>query len=56
LSKQEFADLLIKDLPSNAFRESQLTWVYGKVDDSWILMVQNKNKSLFQNGKVYGSR
>jgi hypothetical protein len=33
LSKQEFADLLSKDLPPSAFREPQSTWVYGKVYD-----------------------
>jgi hypothetical protein len=40
--------MLIKDLIFSAFREPQLTWVYGKVCDLWILRVQNKVKIYFR--------
>jgi hypothetical protein len=48
LSKQEFTDLLTKDFSSSAFKEPQLTWVYDKVYDLWILKVQNKIRIYFR--------
>jgi hypothetical protein len=47
--------MVAKDLSPSAFKEPQLTWVYGNVNDSWILRVQNKYKFLFQNEKIYDS-
>jgi hypothetical protein len=48
MSKQKFADLLTKDLSPNVFREPQSTWVYGEVDDLWILRAQNKIRIYFR--------
>jgi hypothetical protein len=47
-ANKNFTDLLTKDLSPSAFREPQLTWVYGEVDNSWILKVQNKIRIYFR--------
>jgi hypothetical protein len=40
--------MLIKDLSPNELREPQSTWVYDKVDDSWLLRVKNKIRIYFR--------
>jgi hypothetical protein len=48
VEKQEFANLLSKNMLPSVFKEPQSTCVYGKVYYLWILKAQNKIRIHFR--------